>query len=137
MRAIAKIAGFSALALGSSLSSAANADTREEGEAELAELLEGRVAGEPVRCIPHDRTDRMRIIDKTAIVFGSGKTIYVQKTRDPEGIDDRDVLVIRRYGGLNLCRLDNITTVDRYNGIFSGVYFFEDFIPYTRVEDAD
>lgn len=107
-----------------------------KGERELAELLEGRVAGEPVNCINGFPNERLRVIDNTAYVYGRGKTIYVQRTTRPEQIDDNEILVSRRFGS-RICRFDNITTVDRTVGFFSGVVFFEDFIPYTRVEEDE
>ena len=107
-----------------------------EGEKELAKLLEGRVTGEPRRCIRNYPSQRLRTIDETAYVYGRGNTIYVQRTRDPESIDDSDVLVIRSFGN-QLCRLDQVTTIDRFSGFFSGVVFLDDFIPYTRVDDED
>jgi hypothetical protein len=107
-----------------------------KGETELAKLLEGRVAGEPQRCISTFRDSRMRVIEKTAYVFGSGNTIYVQRTKNPADIDDDDILVTRIWGS-HLCRLDNVTTIDRSSRFFSGVVFFEDFVPYTRVKDTN
>ena len=77
----------------------------------------------------------MRVIDKTAIVYGRGNTIYVQRTSAPDRIDDDDVMVVRRFSGSQLCQLDNVTTVDRYNGFFSGFHIFEEFVPYTRTEE--
>lgn len=114
-------------------SNAAASEEMTKGEAELAKLLEGRVAGEPQRCIRIHPDRGMRVIDKTAYVFGRGNTIYVQHTKNPEDIDDDDVLVSRIWGS-HLCRLDNVTTIDRYSQFFSGVVFLEDFIPYTRVK---
>lgn len=107
-----------------------------EGEAELAELLEGRVAGEPQSCIRSRLNDRMHVIDETAYVYGRGKTIYVQRTQHPDRIDRDDALVSRRFTGSQVCKQDIMTTVDPFNGFFTGVVFFDDFIPYTRVEDA-
>jgi hypothetical protein len=107
-----------------------------KGEKRLAKLLEGRVAGEPVRCIRSLPNQRFTTIDRTAYVYGSGKTIYVQRTRDPESIDDTDALVSRRFNATEVCRLDVMTTIDRVQGIFTGAVFFEDFVPYTRVKDT-
>ncbi len=103
------------------------------GEAQLAKLLEGRVAGKPVSCINGMPNQRMRSIDGTAYVYGSGRTIWVQRTRNPSQIDDRDALVVVRFGSSQICRFDQMTTVDRVNGFFTGVVFFEDFVPYTRM----
>ncbi|MHA7820869.1 MAG: hypothetical protein ACX930_14575 [Erythrobacter sp.] len=108
-----------------------------EGEQELAKLLEGRVAGEPQSCIRSRLNDRMTVIDETAYVYGRGKTIYVQRTRDPEDIDSRDALVSRRFSGSQVCKLDVVTTIDPFNGFLTGVVFFDDFVPYTRVESDE
>lgn len=105
-----------------------------KGEKRLAKLLEGRVAGEPVRCIRTMPSQRMQTIDGTAYVYGSGNTIYVQRTRNPDQIDDNDALVTTRFNATELCRLDQMTTVDRVLGVFTGAVFFEDFVPYTRVK---
>ena len=106
-----------------------------KGEKELAELLEGRVAGEPQTCIRQLPSDHVKAIDKTAYVYGRGNTIYVQRTSNPERIDDRDVLVSRRFSSTQLCRTDVTNTVNPLNGMFTGSIFFEDFIPYTRVDE--
>lgn len=105
-----------------------------KGEKRLAKLLEGRVAGEPQRCIRTLPNIRMQTIDRTAYVYGSGDTIYVQRTRNPESINDTDALVTNRFNASELCRLDVMTTIDRIQGIFTGAVFFEDFVPYTRVK---
>lgn len=105
-----------------------------KGEKRLARLLEGRVAGEPVRCIRTLPSQRMQTIDRTAYVYGSGDTIYVQRTRDPSAISENEALVINRFNATELCRLDMTTTVDRVLGFFTGAVFFEDFVPYTRVK---
>ncbi len=133
-----------ALALGAALPAAAQSDVETsaeaapetKGEKRLAKLLEGRVAGEPQRCIRTLPNQSMRTIDRTAYVYGSGNTIYVQRTRDPGSINDNDALVSRRFNASELCRLDVMTTIDRINGIFTGAVFFEDFVPYTRVKDG-
>lgn len=106
-----------------------------KGEKQLAKLLEGRVAGEPLRCIRALPSLRMQTINKTAYVFGSGNTIYVQRTRSPEDIDSSHTLVTQRFQAGELCRLDVVSTIDRVLGFFTGAVFFEDFVPYTRVKE--
>lgn len=141
----ASLTGAAALALAAALPAAAQgqgdveakadvaADAATKGEKRLAKLLEGRVAGEPVSCIRLLPSDRMQTISGTAYVYGSGQTIYVQRTRDPQRISDNDTLIVNRFGASQLCRLDMTTTIDRFTGIFTGSVFFEDFVPYTRV----
>lgn len=113
------------------------AKEKKSGEEELAELLEGRVAGEPESCINDFHSGRdLKIIDGTALVYGRGKTIYVNRTKHPDRIDNDDVLVSRRYGS-HICKQDIITKVDRFNGFYAGNVFLSDFVPYTRVDKEE
>jgi hypothetical protein len=109
-----------------------------EGQEELAKLLEGRVAGEPQRCVMTTPSRGFRIIDETALVYERGDTVWVNYTAHPGSLDDSDALLIRHFGGsaMQLCRLDNVTTFDRFNGFFTGAVFLEEFIPYRKVDDA-
>lgn len=104
-----------------------------KGELRLARLLEGRVAGEPQRCIRTLPNQRMQTIGGTAYVYGAGDTIYVQRTQNPEMISENDALVTNRFSSSQLCRLDITTTIDRFNGFFTGAVIMEDFVPYKRV----
>lgn len=106
-----------------------------EGEKRLAKLLEGRVAGEPLRCIRTTPNMPMEAIEGTAYVYGRGTTIYVQRTQNPEDIDESDALVSRRFSASEVCKLDVFTTADRVLGFFTGAVFFVDFVPYTKVKD--
>lgn len=108
-----------------------------KGEQRLAKLLEGREAGEPVACIRTLPQQRTQTINGTAYVYGSGNTIYVQRTRTPDQIDNFDALVINRFNATRLCRYDVITAIDSVNGFFSGAVFFEDFVPYTKITASD
>lgn len=125
--------------LGLAVSPAAANDEKAEptkGEAKLAKLLEGRVAGEPRDCITTYDHGNLHVIDKTALVYERGDTVWVNRTRHPESLDDDDYLVIVKYGsGSQLCRLDNITTRDRTSNFFSGVVFLTDFVPYKKVDE--
>jgi len=107
-----------------------------KGEKRLAKLLEGREAGEPVSCIRTTPSQRVETIEGAAYVYGQGNTIWVQRTSAPDRIDDTDALIVNRFSGSQLCRFDITTTVDRFNGFFTGAVFFEDFVPYTRVKSA-
>lgn len=105
------------------------------GEAELAKLLEGRVAGEPKRCINTFGSRTLHQIDGTALTYRDGDTVWVNYTRNPESIDDSDIMVIRRFSGSTLCRTDHINLVERTGGFLTGVLFLGDFVPYTKVDD--
>jgi hypothetical protein len=106
-----------------------------KGETKLAKMLEGRVAGEPTRCINTFGNGSLQIIDDTALVYRQGRTLWVNRTANPRGLDSDDYLVIRKFGsGSQLCRLDNVTTQDRSGNFFTGVVFLEDFVPYRKAE---
>lgn len=108
---------------------AAGAATMTKGEAKLAKLIEGRVAGEPKSCIRDYPVTSFRVIDGTAIVYKVGRTVWVNYTRDPESLDDRDTLVFRRFGS-QVCKTDIVTTIDPIGGYYTGNVFLSDFIPY-------
>ncbi|GIX21106.1 hypothetical protein [Erythrobacter cryptus] len=102
----------------------------------LAQLLEGREPGAPVACIPTGRNLVVTAIDGTAYVYGRGDTIYLQRTTDPARIDSTDMLSVRRLIDHQLCRSDRATSIAPFSGVVTGVVFFEDFIPYTRIKPA-
>jgi hypothetical protein len=101
------------------------------GEAKLAKLLDGRVAGEPVNCINQSDQDDVQVIDKTALVYGSGRTIYVNRPRNARDLDSNDVLVTRLHTS-QLCQIDAVTLHDRSSHMFSGFVTLEQFVPYRR-----
>ncbi len=137
MKPIKTIAALAALTM-LSAPAAAQQDAAAEpskGDIKLAKLLEGRVAGEPQSCVRTMPSENINVIDGTALVVGRGRTIYVNVPQYPTSLDDDDILVIRRYNGSQLCRLDWIETRDRFGGFYSGNVMLNDFVPYTRVEN--
>jgi hypothetical protein len=114
--------------------SSETADQFAADAAKLAELLEGREAGEPVRCIRVIPTHQITAIDQTAYVFGRGSTIYVQRTSDPSSVRSHRALAVQRYEAGQMCKLDPARTIDPVFGFFVSNVFFEDFIPYARIE---
>ena len=98
----------------------------------LDKLLDGRIAGAPEHCISHFDTRDMQVLDKTAIVYGWGNTIWVNTPRNAEDLDDDDILVTRTSGS-QLCDLDIVTTLDRSSQFFNGSISLGRFVPYRRV----
>lgn len=107
-----------------------------EGERQLAKLLEGRVAGEPIACLQPARNMPSTTIHRTAYVYGRGATIYVQRTQTPDLIDRNAFLVSQINQPTRLCRMDMFNVVDRLLGFPIGAVVFEDFIPYRRVKPS-
>ena len=105
---------------------------RMTGEEKLAKMLEGRVAGEPERCLPLSASNDLKVIDKTALVYGRGKTIWVNRPTNPESLDDDDVLV-RRSHTAQVCNLDIVRLVDRTSMMEVGSVGLGEFVPYRKV----
>src|SRR3546814_14189161 len=84
------------------LSAPAAAKEKLTGEAKLSKMLEGRVAGEPQDCISLPAASSSEVIDKTAIVYRIGSTLWVNRPRSgAESLDADDILVTK----LNRTRL--------------------------------
>ena len=105
--------------------------TAEKGEAKLAKLLEGRVAGNPVSCITAYNSSDMQVIDETAIVYKQGGTIYVARPTDPKSLRRNDILVTKRTGS-QVCVNDSMHMVDQSGGFLTSVVFLDKFVPYTK-----
>jgi hypothetical protein len=127
---IALLAGAT-LALTGATAATAKQTRAEKSEAQLARMLEGRIAGEPVNCISALRNNKIRVIEHVGIVYEAGDTIYVARATHPHMLDNWDVPVIERFGS-TLCANDIVRTIDRSGGHINGAVFLEDFVPYTR-----
>jgi hypothetical protein len=103
-------------------------------EAELARVVAGRVAGEPVDCIDMHRVRSSHIIPGTAIVYDAGGVVYVNRPRGgAESMDQWDIMVNRLYSS-ELCSIDTVQLIDQGSQMYSGTVFLGEFVPYRRVE---
>jgi hypothetical protein len=129
---IAGIAG----ALIVAMPAAAAPSRAEAGQATLAKALEGRTAGTPVNCITLRNIRSTTIIDRTAIIYDMGGTLYVNT---PEGgassLDSDDILFTKTYGS-QLCDLDVVRLVDRNGNFPRGFVNLGKFVPYTKAKAA-
>lgn len=126
---------IASLALGAMIAVAPAQAAKLSPEAELAKALEGRVAGEPVRCIPYSRVQSSTIIEGVGILYRDGSKLYLNR---PEGngaerLDDWDVLVTKVYGS-QLCARDVVNLVDGPSRSPTGFVFLGDFVPYTKAD---
>ncbi|HEU0043749.1 hypothetical protein [Sphingomonas sp.] len=112
------------------LAAPATAAPRLSPAAELDRLLAGRVAGKPTGCISLFGNLSTRIIDRTALVYRDGRTLWVNQPRfGADRLRDDDVLVTRLHGS-QLCRVDAVNLVDRTSGVQRGFVVLGDFVPY-------
>lgn len=98
------------------------------GEAELARLVEGRVAGPPERCLNLRRARLVRIVNRTAFVFRQSGRLYISRPLNPEALDWRDTFVGWRLSPFT-CAGDLVRMTDRYSGIIRLVRMGP-FVPY-------
>lgn len=134
LRQTSVIAATAAVLLSSCTSTPIREVRSLKAERELAEALQGRVAGKPVSCIPNYRTTQMEVIDDWTILFREGRTVYLQNPRGGcNGLAiGANTLVTHRYGTNQLCRGDINNLVDLRTGMGSGACVFSEFVPYTK-----
>ncbi|SOB87292.1 hypothetical protein SAMN06297144_2420 [Sphingomonas guangdongensis] len=105
---------------------------RDTPDQELAKLLAGRVAGEPVNCIDPTWNATSTIIDGKAIVYRVGSKLYVNTPRaGAESLRDDDILLTRIWG-TRLCSIDNVQLIDRNARFPRGFVILDKFVPYTK-----
>jgi len=123
-----------ALAAAALLATAAAALARpHDPQAEMAKALKGRVPGKPVNCIFLPRIRNTQIIDRTAILYDAGDTIYVNRPRGgAQDLSDWDVLVTKTTGS-QLCSIDIVRLYERGTHVQKGFVNLGEFVPYTRV----
>lgn len=134
MRALLTAVSLALLALPGAAMAGDKADPK--GEAELAKMLDGRIAGKPVKCISNYQVQNSTVIDKTAIVYRVGSKLYVNRPRSgATSLDDDDILVTKLYGS-QLCNIDKVDLVDRGSRSWSGFVILDEFVPYERVRTS-
>ena len=119
-----------------SLAPMAEAKPRLTGEEKLAKELEGRVAGKPVDCIYLPTITSSRIIDRTAIVYEAGRTLYVNRPRGgADQLNDSDIMVLNLHSS-QLCSIDIVHLHDQTSHFMSGFVNLGEFVPYTKPKKA-
>jgi len=117
------------------LESGALASTKPKlsGEARLAKLVEGKVAGKPVHCINLQASDSSEIIDGVAIVYkGVGGRLYVNRPRIGADQLRRDDVLVTRTLTSQLCNTDTVNLVDSLSHFNRGFVNLGDFVPYAK-----
>jgi hypothetical protein len=105
---------------------------RLQPEQKLARILQGRVAGNPVDCVNLQNIRSTQIIDRTAIIYDAGSTIYVNRPRHAQSLDQWDTLVTKLHSS-RLCSIDVVQLYDASSRTWTGSVFLGDFVPYKRI----
>ena len=112
------------------------AATQARYDAKLAKALEGRVAGEPVRCIDMRSIRSSTIIDKTAIIYEVGNKLYLNRPAGGASSLDSDDVLVTRTSSSQLCDIDIVRLIDRSNHFPTGFVNLGKFVPYSKVAKA-
>ena len=127
------LAALTVLALSTSSTAIGHSDRGAAASAKLAKALAGRTAGPAVRCAPF-RNEDMKVIDDGTILFGRGRTVYLQ--RPAGGCPSLRLggysLVSRQFGSSRACQGDINEVVDLRSGVTVGSCVFAPFVPYTK-----
>ena len=102
-------------------------------EAELQQLLAGKIAQRPVTCLPLYRPEDMRVIDDSTIAFRDGPArVYVAHMNGAcSGLaNGTAVLVTHEHGSSAPCRGDIARTVDMSSRMTVGSCVFESIQPF-------
>lgn len=106
---------------------------RPSPDEQLAKALDGRVAGEPVKCISLRNIRSTQVIDRTAIVYGGhGRTIYVNRPTSGIAFLRDDMILVTDTRSSELCNIDIVKLMDPGSRMISGSIGLGDFVPYTR-----
>lgn len=106
----------------------------DRAEAQLQQLVAGRVAGKPMTCLPNYRPDNMVIIDDNTVFYRAGSQLYRQDFMGGHcnGLATGGyALVTRQFSG-TLCRGDIAQVMDTSSGVPIGTCVVGDFVPYYR-----
>jgi hypothetical protein len=117
------------LALGSA------AAAERDPEAQLAKAVAGRTEGEPVRCIRLRDIRSTQVIDRTAIVYTVGSTVYVNKPAGAAFLRSDAVLVTDTHSS-ELCDIDTVKLLDSGTRMLLGSVGLSKFVPYTKPKDG-
>ena len=104
-----------------------------EAEAKLDRLIAGKVASQPISCLPHYRSNDMVVIDDSTVVFKNGRTLY---RNDFQGgscsnLGRFNYALVSRISGTVLCRGYIAEIRDMSAGITVGSCVLGDFVPYS------
>lgn len=135
----ANVRAVTTLLAGAALASCSTAPTQPtrtaEGQRQFEQLVAGKMAGPPLRCLPTYSRNDMTVIDEQTIAYrqGAGR-VYINHLRQPCGGlgGASTALVTRSFGSSDTCSGDIARVMDTASGMIVGSCVFGDFVPYAR-----
>lgn len=105
---------------------------RPDPEVRIAKVLEGRVPGKPVDCIPLRQIQSTEIFDRTAILYKVGNIWYLNRPASGASFLDRSDILLTDTRSPNLCSIDIVRLIDQSSRFPSGSLGLGQFVPYTK-----
>lgn len=103
------------------------------GQQQFEQLIAGKVAGAPVRCLPSYGQNDMTVIDERTIAYrqGSNRVFINHMQHDCANLGDASTaLVTHSFGSSETCRGDIAQVLDTGSRMIVGSCVFGDFTPY-------
>lgn len=128
--------GLAGAALFAAAATPSPAEARQKlsSEERLEKILEGRVAGEPSNCISLSSISSSQVIERTAIVYRAGRTIWVNRPAGGANALDGNTIMVTKPVGNQLCSIDTVQLVDNSSRAWRGFVQLGDFIPYRKAD---
>jgi hypothetical protein len=103
------------------------------GAPRQARELAGRVAGPAQRCVLIEPASSLRAsdTDRHTLLYGSGRTIWVNDLGPSCGFGTDDILITEPTGSYH-CRGDIVRSMDRYSRIPGPSCVLGEFVPFSR-----
>jgi hypothetical protein len=102
------------------------------GETALTRLVAGREAGRPVDCLTLRNVRSSRILDRTAILFESGGTLYLNRPSAGAELLAADKAIVTKSIVGQICSGEAVQLFDAASGVQSGSVFLGKFVPYRK-----
>ncbi len=99
------------------------------GAARTSELT-GRVAGPAQSCVPTQPTRNLQIVDDSALIYGSGRTLYLNHLRAAcPGLNPTTTLIFDLHAS-EYCSGDHFRTIETGSSVPGPVCLLGDWVPY-------
>jgi len=107
-----------------------------DGQREFEQLVAGKVAGAPIKCLPSYDQNDMIVIDEQTIAYRQGRrrVLINHMNGGCPGLGRASTaLVTRSFGPSETCRGDIARVIDTGSRMMVGSCVFGDFVPYSSV----
>lgn len=109
-------------------------DSPDDSGAELARVLDGRVAAETRTCVPLMAGRSLRVIDSRTLVYRAGDTVWINRLPgDCPGLDFHSALIVETSSG-QYCRGDRVGELEWGSAIPGPQCILGEFTAYRRVD---